>query len=523
MFWRFTWHRLAVAFPTAGTWINKRAGSVTWETNHILKINHLTLVNGIQILEIPEAVLGGNETQLSFFARQMDPGPWATFFCPGLLVTGGMLNASLHMSGTPPHRRVEGFLTGKIQKLEYDPLDLALQMIDIDIQGEGRHWHVRHFTGKTKKGDVQITGESLWPALDYTLHGRELTVRLPPSMNETGNLEGHLGGTVDSPEIRGQVTIREAVYVLPKEKESKSPPKMTAPPEPHQNTPLLWEKTQMDVRVQWPRNVWYRDGVTGIETRGDLRVQKYKYGTNLILSGTITSIRGTYNYFGRDFNIDTGQIQFTGTPQIDPALNVGASYRGDAATVYLDITGSLTKPTLKLRSNPPLPEQDIISVMVFGQPLSELRSRTGGQTANQQMMQAVGGVLGSYVTKELRQTGFAELHIDLLNLAPTQQGSQLTVGRYLGRRLFVTYGQAIRGSAEKSVTADYFLTDKWTLQGASDSTEGNTLDFLFRYPLKKGSPTDTHLCPHPLFEIRWTCRIHFRRDIPGKPLCWRYN
>ena len=92
-------------------------------------------------------------------------------------------------------------------------------------------------------------------------------------------------------------------------------------------------------------------------------------------------------------------------------------------------------------------------------------------------------MLGSYVTKELRQTGIAELNVDMLNLQSTPQGSQLMVGRYLTRRLFVSYGQAIRGSAEKSVTADYFLTDKWTLQGASDSTEGNYMDFLFRYPL----------------------------------------
>ena len=188
-------------------------------------------------------------------------------------------------------------------------------------------------------------------------------------------------------------------------------------------------------------------------------------------------------------------LQFAGTPDVNPLLNVEASYRGEAAVVYLDITGTLTRPELKLRSNPPLPEQDLISVIVFGRPLNELRSRNGGQTSNQEMMQAVGGVLGSYVTKELRQTGVAELHVDVLNLQPTQQGSQLTVGRYVGRKLFVSYGQAIRGSAEKSISADYFLTDKWTMQGATDSSQGNTLDFLFRYPLKKGSPTNASPLP----------------------------
>ena len=105
------------------------------------------------------------------------------------------------------------------------------------------------------------------------------------------------------------------------------------------------------------------------------------------------------------------------------------------------------------------------------------------------MMQAAGGVLGSYISKEMRQADIQALNFDMLNLQPTSQGSQLTVGRYLSRRLFISYGQAIRGSAEKSVTADYFLTDKWTLEGASDSSEGNHMDFLFRYPLNKQGTT----------------------------------
>ncbi len=111
-------------------------------------------------------------------------------------------------------------------------------------------------------------------------------------------------------------------------------------------------------------------------------------------------------------------------------------------------------------------------------------------------MQAAGGVLGSYVSKELRQTGIRELNFDVLNLQPTSQGSQLTVGRYLTRRLFISYGQVIQGSAEKSITADYFLTDKWTLEGATGSVEGNHMDFLFRYPLnKQGAASNTPPLP----------------------------
>jgi len=256
----------------------------------------------------------------------------------------------------------------------------------------------------------------------------------------------------------------------------------------------------MDVNVVWTRNVWYHEGVSSIETKGDLRVQK-KASSPLFITGQITSLRGSYNYYGRNFNIESGQMQFTGEPGFNPALTIEASYTSGPTMVYLDMSGTIEHPTLTMHSNPPLPEQDIISVIVFGQPLNTLRASSGGATTNQEAMQAVGGVLGSYITKGLNQSGMSALNLDVINIQPADQGgSQLMLGRYLTRKLFVNYGQTVQGSAEKTISANYFLTDKWTLQGTSDSVEGNYMDLLFRYPLnKRQSAVNTSPVPHSPF------------------------
>ena len=362
--WRFGWQTAVMAFPSAGSWAAQRPGSLTWQADLGIDIRELDLVNGDQSLRIAQAFFG-KESRVSLTATQMDPGPWTKLFMPDLALTEGVLNASIQLSGKPDHFHADGFLNGKIKSLTSGPLGLTLHAIEIDVRSSDQGMEIKRFVGKTKKGDVTITGASHWPTLDYSLHAHELILQPNSSVKATGGAEIHLGGTLNAPMVTGRIGIEEGLYAMSKkEKPKKSTPAVMGPSSGFEDS-ALWRQTSLDVTTQWARNVWYRDGISSIETRGDLRVQKSKEKKDLLLTGTIDSVRGTYNEFGRDFTIESGEIRFAGTPDIDPALNIEASYRSDPTVVYLDITGSLSQPKLALRSNPPLSEQDIISVVVF--------------------------------------------------------------------------------------------------------------------------------------------------------------
>jgi translocation and assembly module TamB len=198
-------------------------------------------------------------------------------------------------------------------------------------------------------------------------------------------------------------------------------------------------------------------------------------------------LQGRYDYYGKEFVIESGVIQFTGSPKINPLINVVASYRSDPTVVYLDVTGTMKEPILKLRSTPPLPEQDIISVLIFGRPLNQLSPGAGGQSTNQEMTGLAGTVLGNYLTRSLRRTGIEQLNLDVFTIAPTEQGNRVTVGRYITRNLFVSYGHTISETGEKGLTADYYLGRHWVLEGEAGSLGSSHADILFRYPLNASS------------------------------------
>src|SRR5206468_1353032 len=120
---------------------------------------------------------------------------------------------------------------------------------------------------------------------------------------------------------------------------------------------------------------------------------------------------------------------------------------------------------------------------IFGRTLNELSPARGGKTTNQEMTGLAGTVLGSYLTKGLRQTGIEQLNFDVVNVAPTDQGNRLTVGRYITRHLFVSYGQTLSQTGDKGFTADYYLGRHWALEGEAGSIGTSHMDILFRYPL----------------------------------------
>jgi hypothetical protein len=76
------------------------------------------------------------------------------------------------------------------------------------------------------------------------------------------------------------------------------------------------------------------------------------------------------------------------------------------------------------------------------------------------------------------------LGLDVVRVDPTNTGgNRLTVGRYIGERLFVSYGQPVQGDATRVFDANYYLTTHWALVGETGPGIDTYADILFRYPL----------------------------------------
>jgi autotransporter translocation and assembly factor TamB len=206
----------------------------------------------------------------------------------------------------------------------------------------------------------------------------------------------------------------------------------------------------MDVHLVAPDNLVLRGkslrpgGPTGtalgdinITVGGDLHIQKNP-NAPVTLLGTVNTVRGTYDFQGRRFDlVRDGTIRFTGTATINPLLDISATRKipdtGVEARVH--ITGTPKAPQLQLSSNPPLEEADILALIVFNRPVNEL-----GSGERSSLAATAGGIATGFIAQPLGESIGKALDLDIFEISTTTEngdlGAAITLGQQLNQRTF---------------------------------------------------------------------------------------
>jgi autotransporter translocation and assembly factor TamB len=205
-------------------------------------------------------------------------------------------------------------------------------------------------------------------------------------------------------------------------------------------------------------------GDINLTAGGDFTVTRE--GTSgLILVGTISTVRGSYDFQGRRFEVQRdGQITFYGQQPIDPSLDVAAERVISGIVARVNVGGTMRSPELMLSSQPPLDQTDILSLIVFNQPANRL---TQGQATN--VGERAAQVAGGFVAAPLSDTLGRALRVDIFELDPsddTGQGPSVTVGQQVGERLFMKFRQIFGTRDLSEFQLEYQLAKFLRLQGS---------------------------------------------------------
>ena len=206
------------------------------------------------------------------------------------------------------------------------------------------------------------------------------------------------------------------------------------------------------------------------EWRADLSIR----GTvdNPAIGGQAVFIRGGYEFAGRRFDLQRGTIRFTGEAPPDPLLDIvaTASVQGLNATIH--VTGTGLKPEIDFSSIPALPEDELLSRLLFGTSITNLSAPEALQLAAAVASlrnSGGGGGLGLDPINAIRRaTGLDRLRI-LPADTTTGQGTSVAAGKYIGRR---TYVELITDGAGYSATRVEFQITRWLSILSSISTIG---------------------------------------------------
>jgi hypothetical protein len=412
----------------------------------------------------------------------------------GLVGAAGLLVVDVHVTGTGENPVASG--TVRVQQGDFTLASTGAHYsnVAVDATLQGQALQITRLVVHDDDGDplqgtgrLQLENRALRD-IEFVVTGSDFTVL----DNELGHVSVdaslNLYGTIRAPKIAGLVRLHSArlevdqivdrFAAAPYEPEAR-PGAGTAKPAPDTEASL---PLGMNLTIQVPDNLIMRGrdirtntsavalGDVNLTAGGDFTLVREGSGAPVLI-GTITTVRGTYDFQGRRFQVlRDGSITFRGDTPPDPALNVTAERVISGIVAHVTVGGTMRDPTVTLSSQPPLDQTDILSLIVFNQPANRLGQ---GQATN--LGERAAQIAGGFVATPLSDTLGRALNVDIFELDPSGdegEGPTVTVGQQVGERLFLKFRQLFGTRDASEFQLEYQLTNFLRLQGSI--AEGQT-------------------------------------------------
>ena len=138
-------------------------------------------------------------------------------------------------------------------------------------------------------------------------------------------------------------------------------------------------KWLLDVALSAPGRLEVTGMGISSEWRGDIQVTGPATQPRIV--GKVEVVRGDYDFAGKRFELTRGDLRFAGSYPPDPIIDVVAENTSSGFTAQLAITGTSQRPDIKFSSTPSLPEDEVLSRVLFGSSITSLSAPEALQLA----------------------------------------------------------------------------------------------------------------------------------------------
>ncbi|WEF24491.1 translocation/assembly module TamB domain-containing protein [Paracoccus sp. S3-43] len=310
-------------------------------------------------------------------------------------------------------------------------------------------------------GNLRMSGRNAdGPLISGTIDLGETEIRIP----STG-----LGGAKAIPDIhhvgdtRPVRSTRAKAGLEPYPSDASREAGLAGPPSTPPSAP-----PRLDLVINAPNQVFVRGRGVDAELGGSLRVQ----GTarNAIPIGFLELIRGRVDLLGRRFTLSEGLVELQGS--LIPVIRLVAETEQDGITTRIIIDGEVRDPEITFESSPELPEEEVLSQLLFGRGLDNISPLQAAQLAN--AIATLAGRGGEGIIGNLRN----QVGLDDLDLATDDDGNvQVRAGKYLSDNLYTDVAVGADGKSSLNLNLD--VTDSLTARGSVGTEGDSTLGIYF--------------------------------------------
>jgi translocation and assembly module TamB len=294
------------------------------------------------------------------------------------------------------------------------------------------------------------------------------TGQLHGAPGEDMSLKGSL--TMDPTEVRLPPSVsRQAPHIEVREINTDG----DAPPDTRRKPrfPLY-----LDLNVRVPARLSVQGRGLDSEWSGTLHLG----GTQIepVITGEANLLRGKLDFLDRTFDLTKGSLAFNGETPPNPFLDITGEVRVLDTLIQVNLSGPARSPRLALSSTPPLPQDELLSMILFGRSMREISPLQAVRLAQAAAEMTGIGDAGFDFMKSLKsKLGLQELEVS----RDEDDNTAVGVGGYIGGKYYFRTKSSVSGQDT----------------GWRRGLEGQHHDFL-----KHPAPLLGQLLPFPFFLLQ---------------------
>lgn len=413
---------------------------------------------------------------------------------------GGQMVLDLTLAGTLANRELTGSVTLNNARYENQRWGTLVTDIEAVLKGDPHGLSIEQFEGKTPGGGtVTVAGTfGFRPELgdrqiDLRLTARKAKLAGIDMVEAVAGADITVTGKPTQMMIAGRVDVANAHIRIP----DKLPPTVVevkvveinhprriAPPGAVSSADAKAEGEVppalvigLNIDVEAPNQIYVGGRGLNAELKASLKLR----GTVDVplLSGNVSLVKGEMGLLGQTFTLSRANVSFLGDGSFDPSLDLEARTQRGELTAIVAVTGRPSKPTVKLSSQPPYPEDEVLARLLFNRGAGQLSALEAVQLAQSaaQLSGLFGGGPG-FVDNVKRSLG-----VDRLEFRGSEDGTgagTVAAGRYIGDNIYIGVEQEL-GTGQSKATVEYGITDHIKARGEVGTESKVGVQFQWDY------------------------------------------
>lgn len=224
----------------------------------------------------------------------------------------------------------------------------------------------------------------------------------------------------------------------------------------------------LDITIRAPARIFVRGRGLDAEFGGALSLR----GTtaSVIPEGRFDLVRGRLDILGQRLALTEAYAQLQGG--FDPFLYAVAETDADGTSVRIQIEGLVSALAVSITSSPDLPEDEILSRLLFGRATTQISPLQAIQIAS--AVRTLAGTGGDGIVERLRRnTGLDDLDISTSETGETG----VRVGKYLSENIYSDV--TVKSSGKSEINLNLSLNPSVTLRGKIGTDGGSGVGVYF--------------------------------------------